>query len=255
VINLFPAELRRQTGRRGSFFGSMGFTMLFAIALLIWTLTTSSDPSPTDVIVNGKGLVGAITVICSIIIGALAGAYDTDQGTMRYLVLTGRPRWQLVFVRYLTLVATVVLFTLPSIILILLTQFLANGTGGSVDANGWPPVLDMFWSIWLGGVLYGFLALSIGTLLKSNGVAIAVAIALNFAGVLAAGLLWEYVSHTLGNIFYPVVVATVIDRHASSAGPDPTSAPIGVGASVIVLAIWLITLGGVAWYRVQRAEY
>ncbi|MFT4050248.1 MAG: hypothetical protein QM648_10520 [Solirubrobacterales bacterium] len=256
MIGLIPAEIRRQTGRRGSFYGSLGFALLFAIFLGIWAVTTKSDPSRTTIIVNGKGLVSAAVVICSIVVGAIAGAYDTDQGTMRYLVLTGRPRWQLVIVRYLAFIATVLLFTTPAIIAILLIQFFGHAGGPpSPDANGWPPAIDMIWGIWLSGILYGFLALSIGTFLKSNAVAIAVAIALNFAGVLAAGLLWEYVNHTLGNIFYPVVVSGIVERSATGAGPDAAFGTISVAGSVIVLALWLVVLIGAAIARVQRSEY
>lgn len=255
MIALLPAEIRRQTGRRGSFYGSMAFALLFAAFVTIWAATTSSDPSRAEIVSNGKGLVSAIAIIGSIVIGAIAGAYDTDQGTMRYLVLTGRPRWQLVFVRYLALIVTVMLFTLPAIVLVLLTQVLGGPGPAESDAGGWPPALDLVWAVWLSGILYGFLSLSIGTLLRSNAVAIAVAVVLNFAGILAAALIWEFVDHTLGNVFYPVVVGAVIARDSASAGPEASSQAIGLAPSVGVLALWLVGLLAMAWWRVQRSEY
>jgi ABC-type transport system involved in multi-copper enzyme maturation permease subunit len=261
VSALILAELKRQTGRRGTFYGSIVVTVIFAVIIGIWASTTGDEPTRTEILMAGKGLVGAIAVMCAIVIGAIAGAYDTDQGTMRYLVLTGRPRWQLVIVRYIALIPTIVLATLPAILLLLLLQFIGPAGGPpSVDAHGWPPVLELFWGVWLPAVLYGFLSLSIGTFLKSNAVAIAVAIVLNFAGTLAAVLIWEYVSHALGNIFYPVVVDAVVSRSSSSAGPETSAlgeatGQISLGASVAVLALWLVVLIGAAIFRAERSEY
>lgn len=258
MINLLKAEVIRQTGRRGSFYGSLGFSVLIAVILLIWVLTTGSDPSGSEIINNGGGLLGAIVVICSVIIGAIAGAYDADQGTMRYLVLTGRPRWQLVIVRYLGFFCTLIIFTLTALILI---SLIALAFGDSTtptpvgDPEGFSAWWQMFYTVWVGGALYGLLALSIGTFLKSNGVAIAVAIVLNFAGVLAAALIWEFVSHTAGDIFYPIVVGAAITREAQTAGPEGNASALSLATSLSVLAIWVGALVGAAIWRVQRSEY
>lgn len=258
MINLLKAEVIRQTGRRGSFYGSLGFSVLIAVILLIWVLTTGSDPSGSTIINNGAGLLGAIVVICSVIIGAIAGAYDADQGTMRYLVLTGRPRWQLVVVRYLGFFCTLILFTLPALILVSLIA-LAFGDSTTPTASGDPEGFSAWWQmfyvVWVGGALYGLLALSIGTFLKSNGVAIAVAIVLNFAGVLAAALIWEFVSHAAGDIFYPIVVGAAVTREAQTAGPEGNASALSLATSLSVLAIWVAALVGAAIWRVQRSEY
>jgi ABC-type transport system involved in multi-copper enzyme maturation permease subunit len=258
VISLLPAEIRRQTGRRGSFYGSTGFITLFGIIIFVWALTTGSAPSASTILNNGAGLIGAGTVICAVIIGAIAGAYDVDQGTMRYLVLTGRPRWQLVGVRYLGLFITVVLITIPGMVIVLLSGLIFGDSSTPTTAGdpvGFSAVWQMFYMTWLGGSLYGLLALSIGTFLKSNGVAIAVAIVLNFAGVLAAALIWEYVWHTGGDIFYPVLVGAAVTREAQTAGPDGSAAALSLTTSFIALAGWIVVLVGAAIWRVQRSEY
>jgi ABC-type transport system involved in multi-copper enzyme maturation permease subunit len=258
VINLLKAEIMRQTGRRGSFWGSLGFAVVVAVILIIWALTTKSDPSSSTILNNGAGLVGAVVVICSIIIAAIAGAYDVDQGTMRYLVLTGRPRWQLVSVRYLGFFCTLVIFSLPALLLVCLGALLL-GTSSTPTAQGDPvgfsAVWQLFYMVWIGGALYGILALSIGTFLKSNGVAIAVAIVLNFAGVLAAALIWEYVSHGAGDLFYPILVGAAVTREAQTAGPDNSAAALSLATSLGALVVWVAALVGAAIYRVQRAEY
>ncbi|MBJ7458611.1 MAG: ABC transporter permease subunit [Thermoleophilaceae bacterium] len=259
MIPLLRAEVRRQTGRRGSFYGSFGFALLIAVITLVWALTTSSDPSGSEILNNGAGLLAAVVVICSVILGAIAGAYDVDQGTMRYLVLTGRPRWQLVIVRYLGLFCTLVLFTLPALMMIgLIALALGDSSTPTVqgDPVGFNAFLEMLYVVWVSGALYGLLALSIGTFLKSNGVAIAVAIVLNFAGVLAAALIWEFVSHTGGDVFYPILVDAAISREAQSAGgAEGDGSSLALGTSLFALGVWIAALIGAAIWRVQRSEY
>lgn len=255
---LVVAELRRQIGRRGSFIGSTAVVTVGALLLVVWALTTSGNPSRTEVISNGREIVSALTLICGIVIGAIAGAWDTDQGTMRYLVLTGRPRVQLVLARFLALPVTVLLIAIPGLLIVTVAQFLGQPSGpfeAAGLAGGWPPMLDLVWGVWLSGTLYGLLSLAIGTLFKSNAVAITFAIVLNFAGVIIASLVWEYVSHALANLIFPVVASGVISHEGSTAGGDPYDPAIGFGASAVVLTIWLVSLFGLAWLRVQRSEY
>lgn len=245
MIDLLPAELRRQVGRKGSFYGAMAWVGLFGIGVLVWAILSSSADAKTA-IENGGGLLIFATTLAGIVIGATAGAYDVDQGTMRYLVLTGRPRWQLVSVRILTLPVTVALLALPSMLLVLLAGAVAGG-----DAATGEMYIDLFYGPIVSGVVYGVLSLCIGTFLKSNGVAIAVAVMLNFAGFVIAALIYANVSEDLANGFFPVVAAVVVDREAGTA-PDET---LSVSASVVILAIWLIALIGASITRVQRAEY
>lgn len=245
MIDLIPAEIQRQTGRKGSFYGSMAVVALFALGLLLWVILSAND-NAHDVVESGNGLLVFATVLCSIVIGATAGAYDVDQGTMRYLVLTGRPRWQLVLVRVPALIVTIVLVTLPAIVIVLISSILAGSpSAGSGD------YFDLFYGVWMTGFLYGTLSMAIGTFLKSNGVAIAVAVVLNFAGFLIAGLITENVSKDLGNAFFPVVSGVVI-THSSSNGPETT---LSVGLSAVLVVVWLVVLVGAAVGRVQRAEY
>ncbi|MBJ7354411.1 MAG: hypothetical protein JHC98_06260 [Thermoleophilaceae bacterium] len=258
MINLLKAEVIRQTGRRGSFFGSLAVALLISVIILIWVLTTSSSPSGSEILNNSAGLLGAVVVICSVVIGAIAGAYDVDQGTMRYLVLTGQARWKLVAVRYLGFFCTLVLFSLPALALAALIALVFGDASTPVapgDPEGFSAFWQMFYMVWVGGALYGLLALSIGTFLKSNGVAIAVAIVLNFAGVLAAALIWEYVSHTAGDLFYPILVGAAVTREAQTAGPDTNASALSLATSIGVLGIWIVALVGAAVARVQRAEY
>lgn len=245
MIGLLPAEIRRQVGRKGSFYGAMIWIGLFALGLLIWAL--ASDKATAEKVVdNGTGLALFATVLAAIVVGATAGAFDVDEGTMRYLVLTGRPRWQLVLVRFPALMVTIVLLSLPALLLILLTSFITSG-----PAPTGTEYFDLFYVIWMSGFLYGTLSLAIGTFLKSNGVAIAVAVVLNFAGLLIAGLIQEEVSVDLGNAFFTISSSVVIAREADI-GPPAT---FSLTTSAIVTALWLIVFVTAAYLRVQRSEY
>lgn len=242
MISLLPAEIRRQTGRRGSFFGSLVWTGLFGAGVLIWALV-STTASGKDVIDSATGLLVFAIAIASIVIGATAGAYDVDQGVMRYLVMTGRPRWQLVLVRLPGLLVTVMLVTLPALLMVLVGALAAGGQGAEGSA-----FFDLFYQTWMTGFLYGALSLAIGMFLKSNGVAIAVAVVLNFSGILIAGAIVEYVSKDLGHAFYPVVAGVVIAR-------DGGDGVFSVGLSAALTALWLVVLIGAAIARIQRTEY
>jgi ABC-type transport system involved in multi-copper enzyme maturation permease subunit len=245
VISLLPAEIRRQVGRRGSFFGGMGWIGLFGLGVLLWSILGNA-PTGAKAIDAGTGLLSFSVVLASIVVGATAGAYDVDQGIMRYLVMTGRPRWQLVLVRVPALIVTIVLMTLPALAMILL----ASAIAGSPSASG-GDYFDLFYATWMAGALYGVLSLAIGMFMKSNGVAIAVAVVLNFAGLLIAGVIMEYVSRDLGNAIFPVVASVVIAREAGKA-PDAT---FSVAASALLVVLWLVAVIGAAFARVQRSEY
>jgi ABC-type transport system involved in multi-copper enzyme maturation permease subunit len=245
VIALLPAEIRRQVGRRGSFWGATAWVSLFGLGILIWVILSGKDTG-FKAVDNGAGLLIFAIALASIVVGATAGSYDVDQGIMRYLVMTGRPRWQLVFVRALALIVTVVLITLPGIVMVLLASLLAPAPHAAGS-----DYFDLIYGVWMTGILYGLLSLAIGTFMKSNGVAIAVAVVLNFAGILIASLIIEYVSKDLGNAFFPIVSGIVI-QHEADTGAD---ASLSLLTSSILVVAWLAVLFGAAFARVQRAEY
>lgn len=245
MIGLIPAEIRRQVGRRGSFWGATAWLSIFGIGMLLWTVFSSSD-SGFEAVDSGRGLLGFAIALAAIVVGATAGAYDVDKGVMRYLVMTGRPRWQLVLVRIPGLVVTIVLITLPALLLVLLASLIAPAPHASGS-----DYFDLFYGVWMTGILYGALSLAIGTFMKSNGIAIAVAVVLNFAGILIAGLIHEYVSKELGNAFFPIVAGVVIEHKMD----ESIDGSFGVAASAGLVLLWLSVLFGAALARVQRAEY
>lgn len=247
MIALLPAEIKRQLGRRPSFLGSTIVNLLFGLGILAWVIF-SEAPTTSEALEGGAGLLTFSGILTSIVLGAIAGAYDVDQGVMRYLVLTGRPRWQLVVVRIPALAVTVVLTLLPAIAVVLVAALIAPDAGEGFSGER---LMDLFYGVPVAGFLYGFLSLTIGTFLKSSSVAIAVSVVFNFAAFAIIAVIWEYVSETLAKGFYQVVAGVAIDREAGT-GDEGT---FGVPLSLAILAVWLVVLLGAALLRVQRSEY
>ncbi|MBJ7348751.1 MAG: hypothetical protein JHC87_09300 [Thermoleophilaceae bacterium] len=238
---LLRAEIRRQLGRRGSIWGSAGVLALIAGGILLWTLL-GTDVTGAKVIDNAAGVIGFFIFLVAVVIGALAGSYDVDQGTMRYLVLTGVSRTRLALVRLPALMISLVAITLPAYALVLVSFMIAGSEAPTGEM--W---LNLFYQPLMIAWIYGAISLAIGMLLRSNGVAIAVAMVTNFAGGLLAILIADKVSALAGELFISASAAIVVDRNAGD--------ELSVAAAAAVTVIWLVVLLGAAVARVQRAEY
>lgn len=238
---LVKAEVRRILGRRGTTWGSAIVIALFAIAILIWAIL--SDKATGALAVDeGVWMIAVATISCSVVVGATAGVYDIDHGTMRYLVLTGVPRWKLSLVRVPALILAIAAIATPGLVIGAAAVLAAGGPAASLD--NW---FDFFYQPLIGGAIYGLVGLAIGTFLRSNGIAIAVAIILNFVGSGIAGVVAEHVSETAGHLFISSASDIVI-THVNDRG-------ISLLAAIAATCGWLVVLLGAATLRVQRAEY
>lgn len=239
-MNLVAYELRRIVGRKGSFFGAMG--VAFAIALLVALLVGPEDQTE-DVWSQALGIP---LVFGATVVGALAGSYDTAQGTMRYLVLTGVPRWQLVAIRIPGLVIAIVAVSIPAA----LAAFYGMSTG---DATGTEMVRAVGGSVTYAAI-WGIVSLVVGTLLRSNGAGIAVALVLFLVGNIITAAVQSEISQTVGDYLLPNVVSVfALFGHT----PENVEAMTDMawGASAVALVLWLIGLTALAVARVERDEY
>ena len=64
------------------------------VIVLIVRLTQSGDAGGTELL-DAADPMSVPATLMAVLVGALAGSYDTSQGTMRYLVMTGVPRRRL----------------------------------------------------------------------------------------------------------------------------------------------------------------
>lgn len=239
---LIRAELRRIVGRRGSFWGTIAFAVVLMAITIVADNTTDGSDALEHVTTAGRyaGLLGVV------VMGALAGSYDTAQGTMRYLVLTGVPRWQLAVVRVLGMMVAV----LPMALLILVVGYVSSkGVGDGPQGNALP---DAIWAVVATLWTWGIVSTAIGMLMRSNGPAIAVSVVLFFGGTLITGLVAAYVSEGLANYLLPAVFEQVASLTSPGEDGDLT---LALGAAFVVLAVWLAALTAAAIARVQRDEY
>ncbi|MBJ7347908.1 MAG: hypothetical protein JHC87_04960 [Thermoleophilaceae bacterium] len=238
---LLRAELRRQLGRRGSAWGSAGLMALVGGGIVLWALL-SKNATAAGVVDNGGGTLAFFAFLVAVLIGALAGSFDVDQGTMRYLVLTGVSRTRLALVRLPGIAITLLVVMVPAYLLVFVAVLIAGGEAPTGEM--W---LDLFYQPILMAWIYGTISLAIGMMLRSNGVAIAVAMLINFAGLLLAELIADKVSVLAGELFISSSTAIVMDR---TAGHE-----LSIAAAVFVTIAWMVVLMGAAVARVQRAEY
>jgi ABC-type transport system involved in multi-copper enzyme maturation permease subunit len=241
MLALLRAELRRLVGRRGTFYGSIAFTLLI-VAITVAAANPDDGNEALGFASDAGRYAGLLGVV---VMGALAGSYDTANGTMRYLVLTGVPRWQLVAVRLLGIVVAV----LPMALLILVIGVVwGSATDGGITGNALP---DNVWAVLSTLWTWGLVATSVGMLMRSNGPAIAVSVVLFFGGTLITGLVASFISETLANYLLPAVFEQVASLE--SGGSDDYR--LALGGAFAVLVVWLVVLCGAALARVERDEY
>jgi ABC-type transport system involved in multi-copper enzyme maturation permease subunit len=236
-------------GRKGSFLGGAAISLLVVVAAAVARAIVNARDPDTHPSVGGAvfleaagGLVFFASILVGVLMGALAGSYDTSQGTMRYLVMTGASRAGIFASRAAALVASVYLAVLPAVVLMLALAFLLPRTAG--EALSAHDVLAGLWSIALFAGVYALVSLGIGSLLRSNGAAIAVALVINFALAPLIVLLAAW-SETAASLTLPVVLATLVG--------DDTE--IGIPVAAAALAGWLALFLGAGWARVARDEY
>jgi ABC-type transport system involved in multi-copper enzyme maturation permease subunit len=243
------ALLRTIVGRRGSFLGTLGVTLVAVLVVavvlvVVHVLRPGRNPS-----IGGQplldGVSGAVWLlggIGAIVIGALAGSYDVAQGTMRYLVLTGVRRSGLYVARTVALVTAVLLALGPALVLGILLVFALPSES---EAHVAPSELgDVVWTCLLWPTVFAVIAMGIGSLLRSNGAAVAIALFFAFAAAPLLGVV-SAASKTLGDL----MLLPALDR--VTGGDD--GAPIPAAALAVIAWVALFWAAGAV--RIQRDEY
>ncbi|MGX6447293.1 hypothetical protein ACVU7I_04405 [Patulibacter sp. S7RM1-6] len=242
MLRLLGAEVRRITGRRASFYGAIAFAVLVTVLGVVL-----DDPNDGNQALDHFTTAGRFAGLLGIVVmGALAGSYDTANGTMRYLVLTGVPRWQLGVVRLLGIMVA----ALPMAAIVLVISYVAaapeaGGVTGDALVHAIWAVLATLWA-------WGLVSAGIGMLMRSNGPAIAASIVLFFGGTLITGIVAGFVSETLANYLLPVVFDQVAEWEGKG---GPADYRLALGTAVVTLLVWLGAIVALGLARVQRDEY
>src|SRR3954469_9700960 len=105
---MLASEIRRITGRRGSFWSAVFVSLAAVVIMLIVRISQSGDAGGNELL-EAADPISIVATLMAVLVGALAGSYDTANGTMRFLVMTGVPRRRLYATRVLgTAVATII---------------------------------------------------------------------------------------------------------------------------------------------------
>ena len=241
---MLASEVRRIVGRRGSFWSALliGFG---AVALLIAVrLTGKEDPGGT-LMLDAMGPISLVATIMSVLVGALAGSYDTAQGTMRYLVMTGVPRRRLYANRVAGMVIATLIACAPAVVLGIAAAHVCRH--GPLRDPSFTDDLGAVWAYVALPIVFGLVSLGVGSLLRSNGAAIGVSLGFALGGTVLTGLAANFVSETLAGYLLPAATPVV----ASLQGDDH----ISLGAAFVSVAVWLAAFLALGLLRTLRDEY
>jgi len=240
------AELRKITGRRAVLWGAVVAQLLVFAGVLVNRAVQALRAELAGGGLGGEawilqgGLV--VTLIGAAVIGAQTGAYDSANGTFRFLLLSGRSRVALFAARVVAFLIAVVLVLLPSAVLFAVGAFaLPRGSQPAPEVGA---AASYLWAGLLDAWVYGLIALAIGALLRSNGPAIAIALPLN----LVAFPLLLQVSATWNPRLVEFLLPVAVVRLGSG---GETSAL--VAAAAVLLWVGAFLAAG-AW-RTAASEY
>lgn len=246
---MISATLRTITGRKGSFLGGAIVVLVMVVIVIVANIVIHELRPGRNPSMGGQGMLDGVAgalflfgVVVAILIGSLAGSYDVAQGTMRYLVITGARRSQIYAARIVAVASAILLMLAVPVALGAIMAVALPHTEADAITPG--ELVAYVWTAALFAVVFGLISMGIGSLLRSNGPAIAISLVFSI-GFTPLLLLLYSLSDTLGD----ATLASSLDR--ISGGND--GLPVA-GAAVSVL-IWVGAFLGIGAVRVQRDEY
>lgn len=241
---MLAAEIRRIVGRRGSFWSALLIGVGAVVIMIIVRLSQRGDAGGTEFL-DAMGPISLVATLMAVLVGALAGSYDTAQGTMRYLVMTGVPRRRLYATRVLGTALATILCCLPAIVIGIVAAYVCRH-----QAAADPDLRSLAGAVWaylVDPVVYALVSVGVGSLLRSNGAAIGVSLGFAFGGGLLTGVVDNYISATVAGYLLPAAAPIVasLDHHAE----------ISVPLAFCAVAAWLVAFAGAGLWRTLVDEY
>jgi ABC-2 family transporter protein len=241
---MLAAEIRRIVGRRGSYWSALLIGFAAMVLLVIVRIYQKGDAGGTELL-DAMAPISLVATVMAVLVGALAGSYDTAQGTMRYLVMTGVPRRRLYVTRVLgTMIATAICCA-PAIVLGVVASYVCRHASFNDPTVG--SVAGGVWAYLANPLVYGLVSVAVGTLLHSNGAAIGVSLGFALGGVVLTGIVASQISKTAASYLLPAATGIVaqLDRHDH----------ISLAAAIAAVIVWLLAFLGAGLWRVLRDEY
>jgi ABC-type transport system involved in multi-copper enzyme maturation permease subunit len=243
-MTMLAAEVRRIVGRKGSFWSALLLGLGAVITMIIIRLTQSGDAGGTELL-DAMDPISTVALLMAVLVGALAGSYDTAQGTMRYLVMTGVPRRRLYATRVLGTAIATILCCLPAIVLAIVAAYVCDHS--SFNDPTLRADLGGAWAYLANPLVFALVSVAVGSLLRSNGAAIGVSLGFALGGGILTGVISAYVSETLAGYLLPAATDIVaqVDRHGD----------ISLAAAAAALVVWLVAFVGAGLWRTLHDEY
>ena len=246
---MIAATLRTITGRKGSFVGGTIVVLVMVVIVIVAQIVIHELRPGRNPSMGGQGMLDGVAgalflfgVVVSILIGSLAGSYDVAQGTMRYLVITGARRGQIYAARIVAVaLAVLLMLAVPLVLGAILAVALPHTAADGITSG---ELVDYVWTAVLFAVVFGLMSMGIGSLLRSNGPAIAISLVFSIGFTPLLLLLYSF-SDTLGDL----TLASSLDR--ISGGDDG----LPIAAAAVSVVVWVAAFLGAGALRVQHDEY
>jgi ABC-type transport system involved in multi-copper enzyme maturation permease subunit len=241
---MLASEIRRIVGRRGTYWSAAFVGFATVVIVLIVRLSQSGDAGGTELL-DAADPMSVPATLMAVLVGALAGSYDTTQGTMRYLVMTGVPRRRLYGTRVAGTAIATLLCCVPAVVLMIVAAYALRHS--SVNDPTLSADLGATWAYVANPLVFGLVSVAVGSLLHSNGAAIGVSLGFSLGGAILTGLIGNYLSMTLASYLLPAAtdIAAQLDRHQD----------ISLAAAFAAVLVWLAAFLGAGLFRVLRDEY
>jgi len=253
-MRLVAAEWLKLRRRTGLVLATLGLTVVPALILLIVTGEGDADSGGLRAFAEHFGVVVLLTVVASILVGAMIGTADETSGVFRDLVVTGRSRLDLFAARVPAGLALVLLAAAAGFAIVAWEGIVSAGSvpTGPEELGTIAPTAGLVvkCAAWLAVVAAVSFALSLGvaTVVGSTGGAIAVLLAL-----------WLVVNPLLQNVealdwLADAFVVAGLDRFLPqdlTAG-EPTGLLSATSAVAVLLAWSSLPLLAGAWRTLMR---
>ncbi len=249
---LVRAELLKLRKRRGLVGATLALTIApMIVAYIVLVALHAADPAkhgPAGGIENFTGsvnLLGSLTIVAAILVGATAGTGDLGAGVFRELVVTGRSRLALFAAR----VPAGLGFVLAAVGLSFVFTFVASTLlAGSLEGPGAQLVAESAGWLALEAALCFVIALGVSSLVGSRGTSIGILLGFQ---LVAMPLLLEF--GALGVLREGLVSAAIERFEPGSVLGHPPTVSMSAAAAVVTVVAWtLVPFALGAWRTCTR---
>lgn len=246
MIAIARADLRRMFKRRGLILAGILAPAVIALAIAI-TFEVLHIVRPADNPTAGgadllsfASAVALISTVFGTVIGAMFGAEDVANGTLRYILLTGCSRVRLFLIRVPLVAIVAIAVALPALLILIIASFVLPHPGQPAPSahDVWVQLLGLLVNV---GV-FSLIAYGIGVAIRSTGGAIAVALGLNLVGLNLIGAITLLLPGTK-----PWILGAAISRIVEGGSSS-------LIVALLATVIWVVVFLAIGLARALRTE-